>query len=901
MSSSLKILRIIGINGLYNELYTPNPLTENKEEIIINGVIDLGRHFWNRILSMKELKKLLEYVKLNSDTETSIKILSASADIDKFIKNVTIAKTKICDQGIDIKRFYSYLETISIVCEMYSKYLYNGITLTINDGLCTDETSSKVIYENCTKINANPSFYMIQNEVFPEIEKYNPDVVFLDGKPNLSLFCVAKLIKQHGFKSHICCSYNSSEYYSLSKIRTYLKNNIYLFKAYDSVILDDFNTVENELINEISNKKDLATVRNLIYNNGDHIVETSISASHSGKPIVFSRKSDSDVNFVISPNFLADVHLVPNQKCYWNKCAFCGINKKYLFDDMCNDNIFCNNLSAIIKEVQKSKIQYVWFIDEAIPPNRLKEIATAFLDNNIHIIWQARCRIEEELLLTDLPELLYKSGLRELRLGLESASINVLKLMNKFPEDFKLSTVTQIVSKYDSVGISIHFPMILGFPGEHKEDRRTTYSYLSTLRKRYPSLTFNINILSLDISSPLFKKWYNYEINKIELPCPMNELLGNIAIYDKMYDELDEERDTFMKEQLYPWFPIDSVITPHIFYRLSETIRNTLIWKEKKTFNQKSNNMSLQLSYQFIKNISFYHSPDEELYVNIYNWNTHRYFKAPFEFYELLTSFSNPIEMKEMINKSISGPLKNISFDECYALFVNLIELGFLMPTVQNTFSYKTQLSEKYSEITLYYDAMYLSERLNYIPSETFLVMKYLEIIPKGKALEVGIGTGKNIHKLLDKGFDIHGIDISSEAITIVKKYNHKNCLFECMDITKAQLTPNSYTLIICSMSLHYLELSDFKQVVSNLKTSLVEGGYLYIGVLSQNDALYNYDNKLIGHFFTKEEILYYFRDLELIEITDSISYDNSRRLTNSYWGTINAIYKKRKEENHGA
>ena len=75
------------------------------------------------------------------------------------------------------------------------------------------------------------------------------------------------------------------------------------------------------------------------------------------------------------------------------------------------------------------------------------------------------------------------------------------------------------------------------------------------------------------------------------------------------------------------------------------------------------------------------------------------------------------------------------------------------------------------------------------------------------------------------------------------------------MDITNAQLKPYSYTLIICSMSLHYLDLSDFIQVVSNLKSSLVEGGYLYIGVLSQNDALYNYNDTHIKHFFTKEEI----------------------------------------------
>lgn len=900
MSSSLRILRITGINGLYNELYTPNPLTEEDEKIICDGVIDLGRQFWNKILSRSELYKLLNYVKLNSDDEGSIKILSALADIDKFIENVTIAKTKICDQGIDIKQFYSYLETLSIVCEMYSKYLYNGIVLTINDGLCTDETSSKVMYENCTKINSNPSFYMIQNIIIPEIIEYNPDVIFLDGKPNLSLFCIAKLIKQSGLKSHICCSNNSSEYYSLSKIRSYLLKNKYLFKAYDSVILDDFNTVEYELVTQFSKNNDLSTVRNLIFYNENRIVETNVSPNHSSEPVVIKRKNISDNSSIISPSLLADIHLVPNQKCYWNKCAFCGINKKYLFDDICDDNIFYKNLSGIINEVKKFKIKYVWFIDEAIPPKRLKEIANAFIENNIHVFWQARCRIEEELIQTNLPELLYTSGLRELRLGLESASIKVLRLMNKFPDDFKLSTVTRIVSKYDSVGISIHFPMIVGFPGETKEDRRITYSYLSTLRKRYPSLTFNINILSLDVSSPLFKKWYNYELDRIELPCPKEELLGNITVYNEMYDALDKERDGFMKEQLYPWFPVDSIISPHIFYRLSETIRNTLIWKEEKTFNQ-HNNEFIKTKYKFLNNISLFYSKDVDSFVIIYNWNTHRYFKSPLEFYELLTSFSIPTEIKEMISKAMSGSLKNVSFDECYSLFINLIELGFLVPAEEKALSKMSLISEKYTETALYYDALYSSERINYIPSETFLVMKYLETIPKGKALEIGIGPGKNIKKLLDNGFDIHGIDISKVAISKAKKHNSKHCQFECIDITKAQLKPNTYTLIICSMSLHYLDLSDFIQVVSDLKSSLVEGGFFYIGVLSQNDTLsnFNYKDTLIKHFFTKEEIQYYFKDLTLIEINDSISYDGSRGITNSYWGTISAIF--RKEDSYGA
>ena len=37
-----------------------------------------------------------------------------------------------------------------------------------------------------------------------------------------------------------------------------------------------------------------------------------------------------------------------------------------------------------------------------------------------------------------------------------------------------------------------------------------------------------------------------------------------------------------MREMLYPWLPEDALVSPHIFYRLMETIRNTLIVKDKK-------------------------------------------------------------------------------------------------------------------------------------------------------------------------------------------------------------------------------------------------------------------------------------------------------------------------------
>ncbi len=54
-----------------------------------------------------------------------------------------------------------------------------------------------------------------------------------------------------------------------------------------------------------------------------------------------------------------------------------------------------------------------------------------------------------------------------------------------------------------------------------------------------------------------------------------------------------------------------------------------------------------------------------------------------------------------------------------------------------------------------------------------FLV-ENIELLPKGEALEIAMGTGRNAVYLAKMGFEVEGIDISPEAVSIVLEYAKK-------------------------------------------------------------------------------------------------------------------------------
>lgn len=663
-------IRISSVGGLFHEFYNPTPNGLSTVALKWDrNKLDATDFFWTLIFDTKNIKRIIDKIE-----PSSLKYIAIRSDPDVFIRQVEIAKDFVCDPDITSRDFFRYIETLSVVCKIYSDNVFHPHRLTIQNGFETDDHSASQICQNCLIAQKNPYLDLVEQYVLPQIRKSLASVVFIDGAPTYYNMAICLLIKKEFPDVHICITRHSSEYYSLNKLDRYLPQNTYLFKMVDSIILEYFDETETQLLDALRSGKELSSVSNLIYKDQNKIHVTpykTIRADHS--PIFELQYRTGD---------LVNVHLQPYVMCYWNKCAFCGINKKYHFN---SDGAMQNELEISLnyfKEHLDKDIKYVWLIDEAIHPNKLRYIADFFIRNNIDIMWQARCRVERSLLDKDLIEHLRGSGLKELRLGLESASLDVLRAMNKFDDDFSLEITEEICSAYSETGISIHFPMIIGFPGENLEERKKTYDHLRYLCTKYPLVTFNINVFNLDISSHIFHYPDKYNIKEIYYPCPLQDFLGNILQWDResnLEKQLFIERDQYMREMLYPWMPVDATVKPHIFYRLSETARHTLRWKAQEDRIFAADVRSVDLHVKMIISDALGYGFDAERKVHIiYNWQTHHYMIGNEHLVFALDHFRSVHTISDAINYlTLYDPNVYIP-EDLKALFRKLYQRGYL-------------------------------------------------------------------------------------------------------------------------------------------------------------------------------------------------------------------------------
>ena len=426
----------------------------------------------------------------------------------------------------------------------------------------------------------------------------------------------------------------------MNKIDDLLLENHSLFNIVDCIVLDDsLSTCKNiERIVCVENGS-IEKCSNIIFINRskNKIIKTK------SKKIIYTfhecinRREDgknSTQNY-LSPSVVANLKLNPNTSCFWNRCTFCGINKKYKYISN-HESIGLEKKIEYIQELISKGVKFFWFEDEAISPDYLDAFATLIIQNGLQFKWQARSRIDVAFTV-ELADKLFLAGLREIRFGLESACPRILSLMNKFPPEITLDTIENVVKMFTTAGIHVHFPMIVGYPTETSEERVETYLFLLMLREKYKAVTFNINILMLDIASDLYKNRIKYGICAIYFPCPQNQYLGNMVEFEcdeKMESRMsiDFKRNECMRESLYPWMPSEALIKPNIFYRLSETIRNTLIWSCHlyRDISQKCAN-----SYKKSGLLSIWREKDS--FYLIYNWSTHRIYRFSPEDYNMFS------------------------------------------------------------------------------------------------------------------------------------------------------------------------------------------------------------------------------------------------------------------------
>ncbi|MCC8089439.1 MAG: radical SAM protein [Rikenellaceae bacterium] len=150
--------------------------------------------------------------------------------------------------------------------------------------------------------------------------------------------------------------------------------------------------------------------------------------------------------------------------CYWAKCAFCDTSLDYICRyDAVSAATIVDWMEQIMAQTGKSGFH---FVDEAIPPKLMKEIALELLRRELTVSWWGNVRFEPYFT-ADMCQLLAASGCIAVSGGIEAASDRLLKLMNK---GVSIEELTIVLRNFYYSGIMVHGYLMYGFPTQTAQE-----------------------------------------------------------------------------------------------------------------------------------------------------------------------------------------------------------------------------------------------------------------------------------------------------------------------------------------------------------------------------------------------------------------------------------------------
>ena len=147
-----------------------------------------------------------------------------------------------------------------------------------------------------------------------------------------------------------------------------------------------------------------------------------------------------------------------------------------------------------------------------------------------------------------------------------------------------------------------------------------------------------------------------------------------------------------------------------------------------------------------------------------------------------------------------------------------------------------------------------------------FLV-ENIDLLPKGRALDVAMGRGRNAVYLAGRGFEVEGVDISTEVLEAAKALARQSGVrltARLKDLEKdVFIEKDAYDLVIC---FNYL----YRPLMPALKAALRTGGMLVYETYIVDQAQFGRPRNP-KHLLKHNELLNLFRDFRCIRYREGI------------------------------
>lgn len=325
--------------------------------------------------------------------------------------------------------------------------------------------SSKDILE-AVKDKKRNIFYSYFEDKIKDIIEENPDIIGISVAWNSQIipaFTLACVVKTYLPSIHICMGGSM-----VGHLADYLKYKKNMFSFVDSYMPFDGETGLVKLVKEFKDGN-LKDVPGLIYMNKKNIVVN--------KPQIYE-----NLNALPTPDFEGlplDKYYSPqvylpiaaSRGCYWGKCTFCSHHLSATKFRSRKADILYNEMNFLY---EKYKCKNFYFVDDAMPPSVMINLAQMIIDGEKPYRWAGEIRFEE-LMDRSYFQTLYKGGCRFLLFGLESFCQRILNLMDK---GYKKEMIEAVIKEAHEAGIVTWIFFFLGFPGEKKQEAEGTLDFI---------------------------------------------------------------------------------------------------------------------------------------------------------------------------------------------------------------------------------------------------------------------------------------------------------------------------------------------------------------------------------------------------------------------------------------
>lgn len=209
--------------------------------------------------------------------------------------------------------------------------------------------------------------------------------------------------------------------------------------------------------------------------------------------------------------------------CYWGQCTFCTHHMAQgLGYSVAQTHSVGDKLAYLADRYQVNRF---YFVDEAIPPAKLRDIPNAIKAQQLDLHWMSECRLERSLSREAFDQLA-ESGCQLLLFGLETGSQRVMDLMKK---GVQLSDAQRCVHDCAEAGIYTGLFLMFGFPTETIDDVLKTYDFVDANRAWIDNI--GTSVFTLTAESPIAEDPARFGVTLVPESCRGVALKEDLAYH----------------------------------------------------------------------------------------------------------------------------------------------------------------------------------------------------------------------------------------------------------------------------------------------------------------------------------------------------------------------------------